>query len=183
MFDKSLEYKLVQIRKIRFPKVESFIQEYIYRFYSHNAKGRLKYIVSIKTYKNGLLTLDFYPKINLTPRINSLDNVRDLRYMMLTRQNAFGPIGATILDIMVEVGKRVENSSWGFLAANLPNETVNTNNKRFKIYTEVLRRTFMHHFDVYVNKQNSVIFVIHKAKAAEKQNIIDQYEQIFSEIN
>lgn len=108
MFNKSLEYKLVQIRKNRFPKVESFIQEYIYRF---------------------------------------------------------------------------ENASWGFLAANLPNETVNTNNKRFRMYTEVLRRTFIRQFDVYVNKQNSVIFVIHKAKATEKQNIIEQYEQIFSEIN
>lgn len=116
MFDKSLEYRLVQIRGNRFSGRESFIQEYIYRFYSHNVKGRLKYIATIKSYRNGLLTLDFYPKVNLTPKSEALNDVRDL-------------------------------------------------------------------FNVYVNKQNSAIFLIHKAKATEKQDIIAQYEHIFSEIN
>jgi hypothetical protein len=143
----------------------------------------LKYIALIKTYKNGLLTLDFYPKISLTPKIKDPDNVRDLRYRMLTKQNAWGHIGATILDIMLDVSQRTEDSSWGFLAANLPDEKINSNNKRFRIYTEVLRRTFTQKFDVYVNKRNSAIFVIPKGKAAERQDIIERYEHIFSEIN
>jgi hypothetical protein len=102
---------------------------------------------------------------------------------MLTKQNAWGHIGATILDIMLDVSQRTEDSSWGFLAANLPDEKINSNNKRFRIYTEVLRRTFTQKFDVYVNKRNSAIFVIPKGKAAERQDIIERYEHIFSEIN
>jgi hypothetical protein len=101
---------------------------------------------------------------------------------MLTKQNAWGQIGATILDIMLDVSQRTEDSSWGFLA-NLPDEKINSNNKRFRIYTEVLRRTFTQKFNVYVNKQNSAIFIIPKAKDAERQDIIERYEHIFSEIN
>lgn len=183
MFDKSLEYRLVQIKRNRFHNLESYLQEYIFRFYRHNAKGRIKYIVSVKSYENGLLTLDYYPKINLTPKVNSMDDIQDLRYRMLTRQNSFGMIGGTILDIMVDISTRTGNDVWGFLAANLPNETANANNKRYRVYTEVLRRSFVHKFEVFGNKENSAIFVIPKAKVANLVTIIEQYEQIFSETN
>ncbi|EOR96772.1 hypothetical protein ADIARSV_0035 [Arcticibacter svalbardensis MN12-7] len=183
MFDQSLEYKLVQIRKNRFIENESYLQEYIYSFYRHNSKCCIKYIVSVKTYEHGLMTLDYYPKLNLTPRFNSLYDIQDLRYRMLTKQNSFGVIGGTILDIMLEINSKTGNNVWGFLAANLPGETTNANNKRYQVYTEVLRRTFIHHFDVFGNKENSAIFMIPKAKASNLVNIIEQYEQIFSETN
>ncbi|WP_069657758.1 hypothetical protein [Arcticibacter eurypsychrophilus] len=183
MFDTSLEYKLVQIKRNRFIDKESYLKEYIYRFYRHNSKCCIKYIVSVKTYENGLMTLDYYPKLNLTPKFNSLYDIQDLRYRMLTRQNSFGVIGGTILDIMLEVNNQTGNNVWGFLAANLPDETLNSNNKRYQVYKEVLRRTFIHHFEVFGNKENSAIFMIPKAKALDVVKIIEQYEQIFSEIN
>lgn len=43
--------------------------------------------------------------------------------------------------------------------------------------------TFVHHFEVFANKENSAIFAIPKAKTADMENIIEQYEQIFSETN
>jgi hypothetical protein len=183
MFDQTLEYSLVQVRKNKFPALETFVLEYVFKFYRHNERACIKYIVSVKTYVNGLMTLDYYPKINLTPKINSLDDIHDLRYRMLTKQNSFGIIGGTILEIMLDVTKRSGNNIWGFLAANLPDESVNANNKRYQVYKEVLRRTFVHQYQVFGNNENSAIFVIPKARLAEVKEIIEAYEQIFSETN
>jgi hypothetical protein len=129
------------------------------------------------------MTLDYYPKINLTPKVNSFDDIHDLRYRVLTRQNSFGFIGGTILDIMTDVNQRTGNYVWGFLAANLPNETDNANNKRYHVYKDVLSRTFVRHYQVLGNRQNSAIFVIPKTRLAEVKEIIEAYEQIFSETN
>lgn len=101
--DSNLGFKLVQIRRNKYNIRESFIQELIYKFYSHNSRCCIKYIVFVKEYDDGLLTMDYYPKIKLTPKINSRDSIQDLRYRMLTRQNSFGPLGGTILDIMVDI--------------------------------------------------------------------------------
>ena len=183
MFDQSLQYILVQTKRNRYTERESFVQEYIYKFYRHNQKACIKYIVSVKTYSGGLLTLDYYPKINLTPKINSLENIQDLRYRLLTRQNSFGIIGGTILDIMEDVTVRTGFQIWGFLSANLPNETQNANNKRYKVYREVLKRTFYRQYNVYGNKENSAIFVIKESNDEDVKKIIKRYEEIFSETN
>lgn len=80
MFDSSLDFKLVQIRRNKYNFHESFIKEFIYKFYRHNSRCCIKYIVSIKEFPNGLLTLDYYPKLRLTPKINSIESIQDLRY-------------------------------------------------------------------------------------------------------
>ena len=80
--------------------MESYLQEFIFKFYHHNKRCCIKYIVSVKSYPHGLLTLDYYPKIDLTPKQNSTNNIQDMRYQILTKQNSFGVIGGTILDIM-----------------------------------------------------------------------------------
>jgi hypothetical protein len=183
MFDQSLEFKLVQVRRNRYPQHESYLQEYIYRFYRHNEKCCIKYITSIKTYPAGLMTLDYYPKIDLTPKINSMDDIQDLRYRMLTKQNSFGKIGGTILDIMLEVTTKTGNNIWGFLAANLPGESDNANNKRYQVYREILRRTFVNEYKVFGNIENSAIFVIPREQEAKVEIIIERYEQIFAETN
>ncbi|HCN83716.1 MAG TPA: hypothetical protein DIT07_08850 [Sphingobacteriaceae bacterium] len=183
MFDQSLEYKLIQIRSNKHHTNETFTREHIYRFYRHNERCCIKYIVSVKEYHKELLTLDYYPKINLTPKSNTVDNIQDLRYRMLTKQNAFGIIGGTILDIMQEVENKTALQIWGFLAASLPTETTNSNNKRYNIYKEVLSRTFRTRHKVFGNRDNSAIFVIPTNLAAEAQRIIEDYEYIFSETN
>lgn len=183
MFDQSLNYKLVQIRKNRYNIKESFTRELIYKFHPHNDRCCIKYIVSIKEYKNELLTLDYYPKINLTPKANSLDDIQDLRYRMLTKQNSFGVIGGTILDIMHETEIISGINVWGFLAASLITETINENNKRYNVYKEVLSRTFRIRHRVFGNRDNSAIFVIPTNKTDEHARIIEDYEYIFSETN
>ena len=183
MFDQTLKYTLVQIRKNKSFTRETFIQEYIYKFYRHNSRACIKYIVSIKTYNEGLMTLDYYPKINLTPKQKSLDNIQDLRYRLLTKQYSFGIIGGTILEIMQSAQTNTNCNTWGFLAANLPEETTNANNRRYQVYKEILSRTFVQHYQVLGNKENSAIFVIPKLKLDQSERIIEQYEQIFSETN
>lgn len=183
MFDQSLRYRLVQIRKNKYMNHETFSREHIYKFFRHNHRCCIKYIVSVKEYQSELLTLDYYPKVNLTPKNNSVDNIQDLRYRMLTRQNAFGIIGGTILDIMQEVQFTTGLHTWGFLSANLPTEVTNVNNKRYKVYKEVLSRTFRTKHGVFGNRDNSAIFVIPIDKVPERERIIKDHEYIFSETN
>ena len=183
MFDQTLDYKFVQKRVNKFFTQESFVIELIYKFHCHNKRSCIKYIVSVKTYSNGLLTLDYYPKVNLTPKQNSIDDIQDLRYRLLTKQNSFGIIGGTILDIMLDVQVRTNFNIWGFLAANLITEYTNANNKRYQVYKEILSRTFVYQYDIFGSKENSAIFVIPKLKTTEREKIIEQYEKIFAETN
>lgn len=183
MFNTPLPYKLVQVKSNKYISTESYSNEMIFRFYRHNEKCCIKYIVSIKSYDNSFLTLDFYPKINLSPKRHYCDSIQDLRYRMLTGQNSFGYIGGTILDIMNYIQQQTNIRTWGFLAANLPNEFTNYNNKHFNVYKEVLRRTFIRHQTVFGNKDKSAIFVIPNNKLKNKDLITTNYEQIFSETN
>lgn len=183
MFDQPLSYKLVQVKRNRYKTVESFNREFIFKFYRHNYKCCIKYIVSVKEYDQQYLTLDFYPKISLTPKQMSVDSLQDLRYRLLTRQNSFGFIGATILEIISEIQEITKIRTWGFLAANLLEEKTNYNNKRFTVYKEILRRSFIRNQIVFEDRENSAIFVI-PSKSTNKINVIfNDYERIFEETN
>lgn len=183
MFNNPLPFKLVQVKSNKYCSTESFSDEMIFRFYRHNEKCCIKYIVSVKSYDHSFLTLDFYPKINLRPKQYSSNSPQNLRYRMLTRQNSFGYIGGTILSIMHYVQQQTSIRTWGFLAANLPNELTTYNNKRFNVYKEVLRRTFISQQTVYGNKDKSAIFVIPINQLINKDLIAINYEKIFSETN
>lgn len=102
--------------------------------------------------------MDYYPKISLTTKIYSRYSIQDLRYKMLTKQNAFGRIGGTLMDIMVMFKQNFNLRIWGFLAANLVGEVSNENNKRYQTYSEILRRSFKNDYDVLGNQKNSIIF-------------------------
>jgi len=180
MFDTVLPYRLVQVKRNRFPLVESYLKEFIYTFYRQNRKACIKYVVSVKTYEGGLMTLDFYPKAGVA-KTNALN--QDIRYRLLTKQNAFGAIGGTILDIMTDVTSRTGNETWGFLAATLQQEMSDVNNKRSRVYLEILRRTFTDTLQVFVNKENSTIFVIPNENIGIANKIIKRYEHIFTETN
>ncbi|WP_134088883.1 hypothetical protein [Olivibacter sp. XZL3] len=140
-------------------------------------------MVSIKEYEYSLLTLDYYPKINLTPKRHSRDDIQDLRYRLLTRQNSFGYIGGTIMDIMIRAQKITGSHTWGLLAANLVYETQNDNNRRYQVYTKVLSRSFLKDYTIFGNRKNSVIFVLPRNRENERTFIVKQYENIFAETN
>lgn len=177
MFDQTLDYKFVQKRSNKYFIRESFITELTYKFYRHNTRSCIKYIVSVKTYSDGLLTLDYYPKINLTAKQNSKDDIQDLRYRLLTKQNSFGIIGGTILDIMLDVQVRTNFNIWGLLAANLITEYSNANNRRYQVYKEILSRTFVYEYDIFGNKENSAIFVIPKFKRKKKKKLLNNMKK------
>jgi len=183
MFDGSLPFQLIQIKKNKYGSNESHLREFIFKFYRHNNKCCIKYVVSIKEYEHHLLTLDYYPKINLTPKIQSRDDIQDLRYRLLTKQNSFGYIGGTIMDIMIQTQKITGSNTWGFLAANLVYENHNDNNKRYRVYTKVLSRSFLKDYTIFGNRKNSVIFVLAQVRENEQTFIIKQYESIFAETN
>ncbi len=178
-----LPYKLVQVRSNRFNNSESFLNEFIYKFHRHTERCCIKYIVSLKEYNEGLLTVDYYPKLNFTPRKLSLSSIQDLRYRHLTRQNSLGLIGGTILDIMVEVQDLTRKSTWGCLGASLPTEETNENTKRFRAYKNILSRSFQKKQKVFGETKHSAIFVIPVERLHEKELIVEMYEQIFSETN
>lgn len=182
MFNESLPYKLSQVKSNKL-KIESFSEEYIFKFYRHNDRCSIKYLVSIKKYADAFLTLDFYPKVNLTPKPYALDLVRDLKYRRLTRQNSFGYIGGTILAIIQNMQQETGIATWGVLAANLPQELSNYNNKRYKIYKEILRRTITNQHTIIGDKNNSAIFIIPNNQLIFKNLILEKYEKIFSETN
>lgn len=183
MFNRPLPYLLIQTKLNKYTTSESYSKERIYRFYSHNRKSCIKYIVSIKEYGQSCMTLDFYPKINLTPKPFSANTIQDLRYRILTKQNSFGYIGATILKIMFDLQKLTKIYVWGFLAASLPNERTNYNNKRFHVYKEILSRFYINSHSIFDNKHNSSIFIIPNEHIEHKDLIIRNYEQIFTETN
>lgn len=183
MFDTTLPYKLIQIRKNKFVNSESFLREYIFKFHLHNKKSCIKYIVSVKEYAEGLLTMDYYPKISLTPKVSTQDTAQDLRYRMLTKQNSFGKIGGTLMDIMVMFQNNHNLRIWGFLAANLIREESNDNNKRYRTYIEILRRSFQNNYRIFGNRKNSVIFVIPNIFNKSIKEIVKRYEDIFAETN
>jgi hypothetical protein len=72
---------------------------------------------------------------------------------------------------------------WGFLAASLIGEKNNYNNKRYRVYTQVLSRTYFANYKVFGSKSNSAIFVIPNSLIPSKDLIISSYEKIFSETN
>lgn len=183
MFDASLPFVHVQTKRNKYQNIESFDLEHIFKFYRQKGLRLIKYVVSIKEYQGKYLTLDYYPKINLTPKLYSGENMQDLRYRMLTRQNSFGYIGGTIMEIMLLVQKRSGIYTWGFLAANLPEETTNVNNKRYNVYTEVLRRSFKNNQKVLGNRSKSAIFVLPNEELPNQKQIIAEYEKLFSETN
>ena len=89
MFDTVLPYRLVQVKRNRFPLVESYLKEFIYTFYRQNRKACIKYVVSVKTHEGGLMTLDFYPKAEVA-KAYALN--QDIRYRLLTKQMHLAPL-------------------------------------------------------------------------------------------
>jgi len=84
---------------------------------------------------------------------------------------------------MIQAQKITGSNTWGFLAANLVYEKQNDNNKRYRVYTKVLSRSFLNDYTIFGNRKNSVIFVLAQVRENEQTFIIKQYESIFAETN
>lgn len=181
MFDHAFPFRLAQIKKNKYFLVESYLREYIYVFHSKNNISCIKYIVSIKEYPGEYLKVDFYPKLAITGRINEKAvDVREIRFRMLTNQNLFSKIAATVMDIMVDVQKLSNCFTWGMIASSLAGET-DSNNKRFRRYVRILKRNFFLTQKVYEDVPNSSIFVIPLVRTNNLKEIVEDYGEIFAE--
>ncbi len=173
MFDKPYTFTFVQKNKSR-NGVKRHAYEYIYKFYIHKNHSCRKYIVEVKEYDRKLFTLDFYAK---TPS----DHLNQ-KYRLKTNQFSGGRLGATILTILKNVFIEHGVIGYGMAGAALPNENTNEFTKRFQIYVKILRRATKTNFEVFENKKNSFIFIIHKEHVEDKEQIFSEYEQILREI-
>lgn len=150
---------------------ETYFKEHIYVFLLRSVHNRSKYVVTIKEYPNGLLTIDFYRKVS-TPK----------KYRVLSNEFKFGHLGATILDIMRDIQERTKVNTFGILASNLLSEDKNENNKRFRVYVEVLRRKVdSDKYQVLGSDTFSTIFVIPLERKEEVKEIVISYGNIFKE--
>lgn len=174
MFDTTsiIKYRFVQ-RNSNKTNVESFLNEYIYCFLLKTQYRCSKYIVKVKEYKTGLLTVEFYRKVK-----------SDKRYKLLSNDFKFGRVGVTILDIMREVQTKTGHNTYGLVAATLLEEASDDSNKRFNVYVEILRRKVdSGKYKVFGTRENSFIFVVPISRIEEKENIFLDYGKIFEETN
>lgn len=111
MFDDALKFCLAQIKKNK-TNEESYIRQHVYVFYCKDTLGCVKYITTVKEYKDDLLTIEFYPKVHALKK-----------YRILTFQYRFPSVGATVLKIMRGVQEQIGICSFGILAASLIDET------------------------------------------------------------
>lgn len=169
MFNSPIAFRFVQKRRNKGSE-ESFLDEYIYVFRVRNHSS-IKYVVNIKDYGDNILTIEFYPKIASPDK-----------YKALTNQYKFGQVGSTILEIMLYIQVSLGISCFGILAASLLGEIDNELNKRFVVYTEILRRKVDETlYSVLGVQENSYIFVIPNVRLIDSNNLILRYEQIFKE--
>lgn len=164
------EYKYRQSNK-NLNRKETYLKEHIYVFFLRSEYNRSKYVVTIKEYANGLLTIDFYRKVSTSNKFRILSN-----------EFKFGHLGATILDIMRDIQERSKVNTFGILASNLLSEDKNENNKRFRVYVEVLRRKIdADKYQVLGSDTFSTIFVIPLGRKKEEKEIVISYGNIFKE--
>lgn len=167
-----IEYRFVQ-RNSNKNTFESYKYEYIYCFLLKTSYKCSKYIVKLREYEEGLLTVEFYRKIK-----------SDNRYKLLSNEFKFGRVGATILDIMKDVQTKTGYNTFGIIASTLLEEENDDSNKRYKIYIEILRRKVdKGKYRVFGTSENSFIFVMPIQRIAEKEEIFLRYGKIFEETN
>lgn len=179
MFDSITNFTYVHCQQKKLDHVLA-IEKHIYKFFIQDQNGKMKYIVHITLFKNDLLRIDFYPKI-----------ASDQRYRLLTNQFKFGIIGGTVLDIMLDIQKRIDCDTFGLLGAETISEELdfkrghrklNEPTRRFKVYKEILSRKLdPKKYTVFANSENSIIFVIPNSRISQKETIILEYGKIFEQ--
>lgn len=172
MFDSPQPFKLCQVQRNQHKK-ESYLKNFIYSFFIKNAVRQIKYIANVKEYENGLMTIDFYPKIHAAEK-----------YRILTNQNKFGEIGSTVLQIMGHIQAFTNAHTFGILSAALLTENEHEETKRFGVYIKILQRTMdAARFSVTGVKENSFIIITPIELQNQLNEIYLQYEHIFEETN
>jgi len=179
MFNSSVTFEYVYTQKRKL-KAKSAIKELHYKFFVTKKLDcgnafMIKYIVNISVYANELLRVDFYPKIK-----------SDKKFMMLTEQFKFGVIGGTVFEIMKNAIYRTGCNTFGLLWAETLEEStqkkLKSGTKRFNVYKGILSlKMDPDKFEVRIDEENSLIFIIPNTRINQKNDIILNYGKIFKE--
>jgi len=144
MFDRIYPFKYIQSKEV---ENEPFLKEHLYSFKGKNGR----YIVVLQEFQFHFIGIKFYLKAH-TDSPN--------KYNLLTGRNDVQGCVRTCIAIMISRFRNNPKTSYGFIGANLLNESMN-NTKRFKIYRQVMENFFSPlHFTHYSLQKESVYLML-----------------------
>lgn len=141
----------------------------LYKFTS--LKSRLCYYVRIEKYRYQVYGVKFYLK-------NDKNNKN--RYKVYTKTYEPRRIILTCINVMLEVYKKDQYASFGFIGTNDLKEKSKCNTKRFRFYSKIMA-TFISD-EKFLHKQNignSTYLLINKESLKCNINLIQEIESFF----
>ncbi|WP_051203449.1 hypothetical protein [Hugenholtzia roseola] len=165
MFDKPYSYQYKGYTK------ESFFKIHRYTF---KCRFRQTYIIRVEEYEYQVFVLKFYLKNHAKS---------DKKYNLLTGWNDVGRVVATNVEVMLDIYRKNELATFGFIGANTVTENqqeAREATKRFRVYRIVMRSFFspirFAHFE-YVKE--SAYLLLNKAHLAERDSLKADIEVLF----
>ena len=146
------------------------IPVWVYHFRS--TRSRQWYIVRIEEYPNKFFGIKFYLKA---------DSLNPHKYNRLTGLNEARPVINTCIALMMEFARQHQDSSFGFIGANLIGEG-ERETKRFRVYKKLLTTYFSEeHYYHYQILEKSAYALINREIIAQNPNIVTQISTYFSD--
>lgn len=141
----------------------------LYRFRS--TKTRRFYMVRVEMYPNHFYGIKFYLKS---------DARSDKKYTRLTGLHEVRPVINTCINILLEISKEDARSSFGFIGAQMKNETGVS--KRFRIYS-IITSTYFSETDFYhyTIEEKNAYALIRRSEICKNPNLVYEVSAYFSE--
>lgn len=159
MFNQGYTFRRAQTKGGNSRDVFKFIH-----IFSFVGKHGVKYIVEAEEY-------DFYiyiVKFHLMKAHSQFDD----RYNRLTHLNDVPRVLRTCLDIMIALYQENSHASFGFVGAPLENESKESNNKRFRVYSRIMENFFSRQkFSHFTNEKNNFYLLINKDYEVVEPNL------------
>lgn len=159
-------YRFVQkIKDITVPEDSCLKCKLLYTFKS--PKSNQWYWVWVEVYEHNFYAVKFHLKVHR----NSPD-----KYSLMTGLNEARPVINTCIAIMKEIGEKDSHASFGFIGANMHNESTYST-KRFRIYSIMMATCFTEDvFEHFVLMKKSAYLLMRKTE-------MEQHPMLLTEIN
>jgi len=163
-------YPYRKVQNIPLAEGDIVKEKYLYAFKS--PKSKQWYWVWVEAYDFDMYTVKFHLKS---------DRNSPTKYNRLTGFNEARAVINTCIAIMLEVNELNPNSSFGFVGANLPNES-EKETKRFKVYKRIMVTYFpLSVFDHRENKEKSAYMLVRRTELEKHPDLIQKIEDFFSD--
>lgn len=134
-------------------------------------KSHQWYWVWVEVYDSNFYAIKFHLKAH---------RHSDNKYNLLTGFNEVRPVINTCIAIMLEIYKGNPHASFGFIGANMQNESI-VNTKRFRVYRRLMATYFNENsFEHFFNIKKSTYIMISKKELEANSNFLDELEVKFS---